>query len=389
MTQRNWILFCVKKRLKELNFFFWNWAHRKELNPLLIWLKELKSFFAVWRQWVQLFLCSDMTQRVGPFFEYDSKNSTFFLPWLERIEPFFFKYDSNTWTFVWVWLKEVTQRSEPSFMNFTQRIELFFVNTTQRSESFFEHDSKKWTFLNITQRIEPFFSIRRKELNLFSKYDSKNWPFFLNMIQRKEPFLKMTQRIELFFLMWLKELNLFLNMIQGIEFLSDIYDSKSKNRTSFFFQYDSKNRTLFFCMWFMFSNDLKNFFFVKISQRIDFSYDSKNGTWRRDLKFMFLEFDSKNWTFFMTRRLEVFFQKLWRKDFFLKNMTQRIDPFLYDSKNWTLFCMTQRIEPFFVWLKELNPFLYDAKNWTLLLWIWRRELNLLFWFAAKNWVFFC
>ena len=70
--------------------------------------------------------------------------------------------------------------------------------------------------------------------------------------------------------------------------------------------------------------------------------------------------------------------KLWR-NFFWKNMTQRIEPF---------FCMTQRIEPFFVWLKELNfslnmtqriePFFfeYDAENWNF------------FSFAAKNWTFF-
>ena len=115
--------------------------------------------------------------------------------------------------------------------------------------------------------------------------------------------------------------------------------------------------------------------------------------------------DSKTWTFcfFQTwfKELDLFWWPqtwsfFWNYDafFFLKKWLKELDPtfwlkeliFLYDSKNRTLFCMTQRIE----------PFLYDLKNWTFL-WIWRRELNLLlmrrkelnfFFFASKNWTFF-
>ena len=78
----------------------------------------------------------------------------------------------------------------------------------------------------------------------------------------------------------------------------------------------------------------------------------------------------------MTQRIELFL--IWLKElnpFF--NTTRRIEPFFlqYDAENWSfLFLnmtqriepfflnMTQRIEPFFswIWLKELN-FFYDCK----------------------------
>ena len=229
-----------------------------------------------------------------------------------------------------------------------------------------------------------------------------------------------TQRIEPFFQRWLKELNLFLNMIQRIEFLSDIYDSKSKNRTSFF-QYDSKNRTpFFFACDSKFSNDLKNFFLKKFSKNWFFIW-LKEWYLTQRLEILFLKFDSMNWTFFlMTRRLEVFFfSKIMTQRFFLKNMTQRIEPF-FMTQRIEPFCMTQRIEPFFVWRKELNTFalnmtqriepfflicrkelsfFFFAKFWLELshffinrtqrieLFLWLTELNLFFfhWYDSKNW----
>ena len=221
---------------------------------------------------------------------------------------------------------------------------------TQRLEPSFEYDSKKWAFFfEHYSKNRTLFLRRRKELNLFliltqridlfSQFDSKNWTFFLNL----------TQRI-FFFQMWLKELNLFLNMIQRIEFLSDMYDSKSKNRT-FFFSIRLNESNIFFCMWFMFSR----FFWVK-----NFS---------------------KNWIFiwlkewYLTQRLEIYVFEIWFKEldlfflwladfFFSKIMTQKIFE-KYDSKNWTLFvwlkelnpfCMTQRIEPFFCMTQRIEPF---------------------------------
>ena len=190
----------------------------------------------------------------------------------------------------------------------------------------------------MTHRIEPLFknhfSIWLKVLN--SLNDSQSWIFFLNI----------TQRIEPFFLICFKELNPFLNMIQRIEFLSDIYDSKSKNRT-FFFSIRLNESNTFFCMWFMFSNDLKNFFWVQNFSNNWFFIWLKEWYLTQRLEIYVFEIWFKELDFFFnTRRLEAFFSKI---------MTQRIKPF---------FCMTQRIEPFFVWRKELNLFfLFAAKNW--------------------------
>ena len=168
-----------------------------------------------------------MTQRVEPFFEYDSKSWIFFCKWLKELNFFwrwlkelilFFEYDSKKWasffffwiwltevrlfceygskkwTFFWIWLKEVNF----FFWTWLKEVNFRFLNMTQRSGLFLENDSKNWTiFFKKTQRIEPYFTwlkIRLKELNLF-----------FNMTQR---FLKTTQRIELFFF----------NVMQRIDF---------------------------------------------------------------------------------------------------------------------------------------------------------------------------
>ena len=208
-------------------------------------------------------------------------------------------------------------------------------------------------------------------MNLFSQNDSKNWIFFS----------KCDSKNWTFFQLWLQQLNLFLNMIQRIEFLSDIFDSKSKNRT-FFFQYDSTNWTPFLhvthvFIWFkelifFLKNFSKNWFFIwlrewYLTQRLE-TYDFQN-------------LISKNWTFFFWWLADL-------KFFFFKN---------YDAKNF-LKNMTQRIEPFFLWLKELNLFFlicrkelsffflnFDSKNWNLFLWIWLKELNFFFWYDSKKW----
>ena len=215
---KNWTFFDLTQRFylfsltPRIELFFW--LGLTELDPFSwIWLRELKfswffsclqelNFFQKWRRELDPFSLN-LTQRIEPFSDMTQRVGPFFLNMTWRIQPFVY-HDSKelNLSFVKIWFKylnlrlSMTQRSEPSFMNFTQRIELFFVNMTHRSESFFAHDSKKWTFLNITQRIEPFFLIRRKELN-----------FFLNLTQRIDPFydsknrtffLKMTQRIELF-----------------------------------------------------------------------------------------------------------------------------------------------------------------------------------------------
>ena len=229
-----------------------------------------------------------MTPRIEPFFTSDSKNWTFVLTWLtelnfllhmtQRIEPFwkyeskelnFFEYDSKNWTSFLAYdsifrtfFMNMTQRCCSLFSKYDSKNELFsfmtrrlalffflemwpsriesFENLTQRMWTFFlQYDSKKWifgrcflffeydtqiwTFLNTTHRFEPFW-IRHTVLNHF-EYDTQIWTF-LNTTHRFEPFFNMTHRIEpfllnvtqriAFFLMWLKELH-FAHVTQRIE----------------------------------------------------------------------------------------------------------------------------------------------------------------------------
>ena len=231
-----------------------------------------------------------MTQRIGPFFKYDSKKCFFF------------------------------------FKKKTQSIELFWV---LEWNFFLPYESKNWIFLNMTHRIELFFWIWLTELNLFYN-DSKNWTLsfwvrlknwtlFLIWLKELNFFIykkrTMTQRSELevfvFFKqkLWLKEFNLFVfskkkNMTQRIEpFL--FFQKKKQNSRNWFFWYDSKN----------FQN--------------------------------------------MTLRTELFF--------FFQMRLQKLN-FLAErySKNWTLFIMSLRIEPLFlIRLQELNLSLTRLKNFVL------------------------
>ena len=90
----------------------------------------------------------------------------------------------------------------------------------------------------------------------------------------------------------------------------------------------------------------------------------------------FLEYDSKIWTCFkmtqriepclkMTQRIEPWIMTQ-RIEFFWSNMTQRIELVLlnFDSKNWTVFChTTQRIELFWFDLTQrIDIYLYDSQN---------------------------
>ena len=280
LTQRNELLFLDMN--DSMNWTFEIWL--KELN---IWTmcqkKDSENGSKNWtfcfsqnvsKNW--FFLKKKNAQRIEPLFHFNyfvtwlnelnfflnlTRRVEFFPIWLERVGLFFFEYDSKTWTFVWVWLKEVSLffwtwlKESTLFLKMTQRIEPFFLNVSQRMEPFFKCDSKNWTS----------FWIWFRELNLCQIYTTQS------------------QRIELsfFFSIRLNELNIFLHVIHVFK-------------------------------WF------KDFFLGKISQRIDFSYDSKNGTWRKDLKFMFLKLDSKNWTLFFFDDSQTwklfFFQKLWRKE---------------------------------------------------------------------------
>ena len=223
----------------------------------------------------------------------------------------------------------------------------------------FWHDSKSWTFfpvwltdlnffffLKTTHRIEPFFFF-------FFEDDSQNWTLFLWIWPKNWTLISW---------IWRKELNRLI------------------------FEYDSKNWTFFFLSWLKELNS-----FLHMTQRITHWIDFQFFFFKKD-------HDSKKRTFFF-------------------DITQRIEPFKkqsYDSKNCIFFLvLTLRIDFFSVQLTELNPFFFeydqriglffledDAKNWTLdflnmtqrieplNFWIWLTELDLLFKYDAKNWVFF-
>ena len=80
----------------------------------------------------------------------------------------------------------------------------------------------------------------------------------------------------------------------------------------------------------------------------------------------------------MTQRIEFFL--MWLKELIFSNVTQRIELFsnVYDSQNWTFseYDSKNCTLLFSIWVKELNPFFkilltkktfskYGAKNWTV------------------------
>ena len=153
-----------------------------------------------------------MTQRVEPFYQWDSKNLTFF------------EHDSQNWTFFGMWLQELN----PSFSTWLNELNPFFK--IQRNEQLFSAWLKELNltqglnfFSNMTRRIEHFVECDSKNWTLFTK-DSKNWTFFEE---------KLIQRIELFLkIFWLKEffkiyfcdlgVELFFNLNQRINTFSTI-----------------------------------------------------------------------------------------------------------------------------------------------------------------------
>ena len=345
-NSKNWTFFFITPRIE---LFSLNLTQRFE------------PFFWIWRK------ALNMTQRIEPLFEYDSKNWISFWVWFKE-SNFFFEYDSMNRT---------------HFFECDSKIEILVEKIVKKFKMFFYMSRRiRPAFFNMTQRIEPFsiwlkdliYSVWHQELNFFFEYDSMNRSHFFECDSKIEIFgwksqkwifsifwklkidsFHMTRRIEPAFSTWLRELNYFWNWLKV--FLMD-----SKNRT--LFQYDSTNRTFLKCDSFFKMIQRTEPLFGVITQRI--GLDSK--TWTRT----YFD-DSQTWSFFL---------ELCHKEFFLKKMTQRIGPkfltqryvflygskkiFLYDSKNW-FFCMTQRIETFF--------FEYDTENWTLFLFC-RKELKL-------------
>ena len=270
---------------KELDSYFLNMTQRIEPFISWIWRKELNPLFLEYdaKNWT---LFSNMTQRIGSFFQI----------WLKEMNFFQKTNDTNNWTFFWVleW------------------------------NSFLPYESKNWNFFNMTHRIEIFcFWIWLTELNLFSQwlkefnsfflgYDSRIELFFWYGLKELNSFLKkkktMTQRIEPIFnttrsiidlyeqKLWLKEFNLFVffqkkNITQRIE--------------PFFFEHDSRNCSFFGYDWKIFQNmtlRTEPFFFSNVTQKLNCFFNSKNWTFLLNvtqiIEPFFLQFDSNKWTYF-------------------------------------------------------------------------------------------
>ena len=272
----------------------------------------------------------------------------------------------------------------------------------------------------MTSRTKLFLKVWLTELNSFWKYASKNWTVFGSMHQRNWTFFLIRLKELNFFQIWLKDLNL--SFWHDSKFWTFFFGEHDSKNWTFFNEYDSifpkkklTQRIETFCMTlelnFLSKNDSKCWFFQKydptelqlffeiMTQRIEFlECDSKNWT--------FWNYNSQNWTvFFVTQRIELFCCVLLKElNFFW--MTQRIEPFviyqkylkelnllLHDSKNWTFFFENDSQNWTFFFLNtthRIEPFFfeYGPKNWTLS-WIWRKELNrLIFEYDSKNWTLF-
>ena len=134
---------CFWIWLTELNLFFFK--KRKELNPyqnttrriiFLIWLKridfwKMSQIIEPFLNLIQFFLKKkNISKKLNPSLQHYLKNWTHF-----------FEFDSKNWTFF-------DQNYDSKHVHSPKKM-------TQRIQPFFEHDSRNWCFLGMTQR---FFS---------------------------------------------------------------------------------------------------------------------------------------------------------------------------------------------------------------------------------------
>ena len=386
-------------------FFFWTssqydskswslftvWLQEFNFSCVPIWLKELNLFFSsIWLK--ELCVCFfDLTQRM--FLKRLKKQSVELFEWLIELN-----YSKN------VFEKRLKKQSVELF-EWLIELNFFWIQLKELNPFFFfEYDAKNWTF----------FWIWRKELNSFwtwlerieplFEYDSKNWISFWVWLKKNRT---------LFFFFWIRlnESNPFFWMWLKLNFFGW---KNSQNSQNCFFSHDWKNRTRFFQF------DWKNWTFFDLTQRFDFiQCDPKNWfflciwlteldpfswIWLRELKF-FLGFFTCLLFSKMTQRIEPFFLWMWRQEFelfFFEYDAKNWTLFQYDSKSWTFFFflnMTRRIELFFeydsnswtfvwVWLKEVNFHLWiSLKELNFFLWMWLKEVSFFFEHDSKKWTF--
>ena len=178
MTRRLELSFTnMSDRIK----LFFEKKKKRWLEELIFWKYQSKyrNYFDDSKNWVFFFL-KNMTHGTEPFFHVTHGIEPFFPTWLIVIEPFFFF--------------DMTQRIEPYLEHDSKnwKIMIFFY---WKNWIFFEYDSKNWTFfLNVTHRIELFYDSRI--VFFFSEWQRFCWI----RLKVSNLCLNMSQRIELLFI---------------------------------------------------------------------------------------------------------------------------------------------------------------------------------------------
>ena len=276
------------------------------MNLFSIWLKELKSFFSIWREELNL-SCFPIWLKELNFFKMLKELNLSSL-WIT------FLHDSN-WTLFW-WI--VSQLSHDAFT-----CHALPSNCVESKKSRIFH--KKWlkvlnTFLNLTDwKSSTFSALDSKNWTFFQPFDSKNWALFC-----------MSPKLNFFFekkyhpKKWLKELNLFETWLTE----SNPFETKKTQRIepSFVFFFFSMTQRIE-----LFVNDSLNWasFLNLFSIRVEFFF-----FWLKELNFFWIWLKESN----------PFFEC----DFFSKK--KKLKKFNSFQKKK----MTQIIEPFWTWLNELN-----------------------------------
>ena len=228
-NSKNWTFFSQMTRRLDFSFsnmsdrnnFFFEKKMTRRIDFLKISIKLYKLYFDDSKNWAFFFYKKNMThrnwtffhmtQRIEPFFEYDSKNwKNFMIFWLKELNLF------------WIWLENLN-----FFLNVTHRIELFYwlkemSSCFQNDKDFVEYDSKNRTFVWIClQELNLFWNFTQW-IEHSAQKDSKNWTLkdYLN----NKTFLWIGESI------WLKELNFFSKYHSKI---IDLFWHDSQNRTPF------------------------------------------------------------------------------------------------------------------------------------------------------------
>ena len=169
---------------------FKNWLDG--LNLLFYMTQRIEPFFLYnskdWTSTISLndWPCFEHDSQNWAFFQDDSKNWTFDMT--QSTYWTFNKYNAKKWMFFWIWLTELNH----SFWIWLQELNLF-VNIF----IFFFKNSQFWTLFNMAQR----------KWTGFPNFDSKNWTIFTKGLKELDPKRLFDSHNKTF--LWLEELNFF------------------------------------------------------------------------------------------------------------------------------------------------------------------------------------